>query len=70
MRGIDKVYEYGVIMIIDIIIVKRFIVIIKRKFLKYSFWEECLYVIKICFLIDRIYIRLWLFLKVFLLCIC
>lgn len=46
MRGIDKVYEYGVIMIIDIIIVKRFIVIIKRKFLKYSFWEECLYVIK------------------------
>lgn len=46
MRGIDKVYEYGVIMIIDIIKVNRFIVIIKKIFWKYSFWEECLYVIK------------------------
>lgn len=37
MRGIDKVYEYGVIMIIDIIKVNRFIVIIKKIFWKYSF---------------------------------
>lgn len=32
-------------MIIDYIIGNRFIVIIKRKFCKYSFWEEFLYVV-------------------------
>lgn len=45
MRGTDKVHEHGATMIIDTTKVNRFTVIIKKIFWKYSFREECLYVV-------------------------